>query len=320
MKQWISIRGLNRANPVLLFIHGGPGYPTMPMSWAFQKPWEDFFTVVQWDQRGVGKNWANAHHKTLAPTITLEQLVADAQDVVAYLRQKLHKDKVVVMGWSYGTSIGIQLATVRPEWVSVYVGIGQTTASAESEAYIYRQLVHIATTRGDSQALSELQGIQPYPNPAIRNDGAHIDLVRKWVRAFNGGWYGHRDLDLFSHLQSFTPEYNQQDANTLDYSCEWFINALAKNGEKDDPFPQPVVLKMPAVFMMGRYDLQTPFIKARELFERLQSPHKEFVTFQRSAHFVMFEQPGLVLKTLLDDVLPYTEGTAQFKELPDAPK
>ena len=64
-KQWINIRGKNKSNPILLFIHGGPASPMMPVAWAFQNGWEDYFTVVQWDQRVSGKNLDYyGHHKS----------------------------------------------------------------------------------------------------------------------------------------------------------------------------------------------------------------------------------------------------------------
>lgn len=47
--QWLSIRGKDRRNPILLFLHGGPASPAMPEAYTFQTPWEDYFTVVQWD-------------------------------------------------------------------------------------------------------------------------------------------------------------------------------------------------------------------------------------------------------------------------------
>ena len=68
--QWISVRGVDRRNPVLLMIHGGPGYVSMPTSWYFQRGWEDFFTVVQWDQRGAGKTYAANDPAVVAPTMT----------------------------------------------------------------------------------------------------------------------------------------------------------------------------------------------------------------------------------------------------------
>ena len=113
-KQWISIRGLNKANPVLLVLHGGPGSPLTAASWAFQKPWEDFFTVVEWDQRGAGKNFLATDTAAVGGTLSNERLARDADEVVAYLRKRLHKDKIVVLGYSWGTILGTRLAKRRP--------------------------------------------------------------------------------------------------------------------------------------------------------------------------------------------------------------
>ena len=164
-KQWISIRGLNRANPVLLMIHGGPGSPTMATSWAFQTPWEDYFTVVQWDQRGIGKNYAGENHETVGKTMTADRMVSDAEAVVAYLRKRLNKDKIVVLGFSWGTEIGTLLAQRRPEWLYAYVGVGQAV-NDDAEAYIYKRSLELARRANNKQAIAELEALAPYPLPS----------------------------------------------------------------------------------------------------------------------------------------------------------
>lgn len=113
MTQWVSIRGRHRENPVILFIHGGPGTPMMPMTWAYQAPWEDFFTVVQWDQRGVGKNAATTDQDALVQSLSNDRIVEDAVEMLAWVRTRLKKDKVVVMGYSYGTRVGMAVAQRR---------------------------------------------------------------------------------------------------------------------------------------------------------------------------------------------------------------
>jgi proline iminopeptidase len=318
--QWISIRGLNRQNPVLLFIHGGPGSPVMPIGWAFQKVWEDFFTVVQWDQRGAGKNWTESNVSTLAPTVTLCQLVEDALQMLEYLRQRMQKERIVVMGWSYGTRIAIEVARRRPECISAYVGVAQTTLGSGSEEYIYREIVERAKRLDDRQALDELREIAPYPNPKVKNDIEHVLTVRKWVRALNGGWYGLKDLSLLFWLQTLSPEYTNADVATLEQSTYWFVEQLANNeGDFLEGGAEglPEALEVPVILMMGRHDLQTPYTKALEYFERLQAPVKRFITFDRGGHFPMFEQPGRFLQCLIDEVLPLTEGLAQFTDSTD---
>jgi len=200
-KQWISIRGLNRANPVLLMIHGGPGSPTMATSWAFQTPWEDYFTVVQWDQRGVGKNHATADIKALANTMTVERMVQDGEEMVGYLRKRLQKDKIVVLGFSWGSHIGAMVAQRRPEWLYAYVGVGQSS-NDDAESYIYARTMDLAKNAGNAEAVKELQAISPYPS--LKDDGPEFIrkalTLRKWARVFNGGWYGRSDFDLYFSL------------------------------------------------------------------------------------------------------------------------
>ncbi len=91
---WVSIRGIDKDNPVMLFIHGGPGSPMMPLAWAYQRPWEDYYTVVQYDQRGAGKNYLNEDGKKAMENLNFEQLVTDASEIVDYLRSYLKKDKM----------------------------------------------------------------------------------------------------------------------------------------------------------------------------------------------------------------------------------
>jgi pimeloyl-ACP methyl ester carboxylesterase len=79
--QWVSIRGYDKRNPVLLFIHGGPGYVSMPMSWWFSRGWEEYFTVVQWDQRGAGKTYLLNDPAKIAPTLTLSRMQADSEEL-----------------------------------------------------------------------------------------------------------------------------------------------------------------------------------------------------------------------------------------------
>jgi len=122
--QWVSIRGRDRSNPVLLFIHGGPGGVAMPLSHGFQDTWEEFFTVVQWDQRGAGKTYSANDPEKVGPTMSADRMIQDAEELVTHLRTRFHKDKIVVVGHSWGTIVGINLAKRHPEWLNAYVGMG----------------------------------------------------------------------------------------------------------------------------------------------------------------------------------------------------
>jgi len=314
-KQWISIRGLNKANPVLLMIHGGPGSPVMAMSWAFQKPWEDFFTVVQWDQRGMGKNFVTTDTTAVGPTMSTGRLTQDAEEVMAYLRKRLNKDKIVVLGFSFGTTIGTRLAAARPEWLHAYVGVGQSAPNGER--YLYDRIMTVATQRNDTAALRALKAIAPYPPP----NGFDLQkalLARKYARMYDGGWYGKRDFNLYFSLPDWGQEYTQADADAYLPALKWAEQAVM--GAPRQPGARPAgrqgVYSVPVILMMGRYDLHTPYEAARVWFDGISAPNKKFITFERSSHYPMFEEPGRFLATLLSEVLPLTGETATFTRLP----
>ena len=59
LRQWIFIRGRDQKNPILVFLHGGPGEPVLgiPSCRHLDAELIDHYTVVHWDQRGAGKSY-----------------------------------------------------------------------------------------------------------------------------------------------------------------------------------------------------------------------------------------------------------------------
>lgn len=104
---------------MLLHIHGGPGYVSIPMSWWFSRDWEEYFTVVQWDQRAAGKTYLLTDPAVILPTLTRERFVADAEEMAAWVRTELRKDKIFVQGHSWGSFLGLELAKRHPAWYLV---------------------------------------------------------------------------------------------------------------------------------------------------------------------------------------------------------
>ena len=122
--QWVSVRGRDRRNPVLLHIHGGPGYVDLPTSWWFARGWEEYFTVVFWDQRAAGKTHRLNAVAAVRPTLTIERMVSDAEEMTAWIRKNLHKDKIFVLGHSWGSHPGLRIAHRHPA-LSDRVGLPQ---------------------------------------------------------------------------------------------------------------------------------------------------------------------------------------------------
>jgi pimeloyl-ACP methyl ester carboxylesterase len=310
-KQWISIRGLNRANPVLLVLHGGPGSALMGMTWAYQKPWEDFFTVVNWEQRGVGKNFSVADSARLGATLSPEQLAEDAAVVAQHIREKLGARKLVVMGFSFGTSIGPRLVQMHPDWFSAYVGVGQMS-NEDNEKLIYDEVLRRARARNDTAVVRQLDSIAPYPPADRRPNYREMNMIRRYTALFNGNWYGKKDLSLYYALPAWGPDYTREEAANVGPAMGWMGRHLVdgSNGARPHIVEH---FEVPVVIFGGRNDLMTTYAGARAYFDKLTAPTKQFITFERSAHFIMFEEPGRFLLTLVNVVLPLAGGSPAFK-------
>src|SRR5690606_1320721 len=165
IQQWLSVRGKDRNNPILLFIHGGPGFPEMPASWFYQTPWEEFFTVVQWDQRGAGRTMTASTPEAVHAQVNVERMIADAEEVVGHLRKTYGKQKIFVLGHSWGSVLGLELARRHPSWLHAYVGMGQYIEREENERLGYEFALRAARDAGNDTAIAELSAIAPYPKP-----------------------------------------------------------------------------------------------------------------------------------------------------------
>ena len=161
--QWVTLRGDDRTNPVLLFLA-----PFSRMA-PFFAPWEKDFTLVQWDQPGAGATWAKNGDSGTGP-LTLDRLTRDALAVAEFVRQRLHVHKVVLLAFSGGTMIALKMLRQRPDLFSAYVGSGQAVNWARQEALCYAMLLERARAAGDQDAVAELEQIGPPPYPDLASD------------------------------------------------------------------------------------------------------------------------------------------------------
>ncbi|MGA2095397.1 MAG: alpha/beta hydrolase [Candidatus Acidiferrum sp.] len=299
--QWMEIRGQSTKNPILLFIHGGPGSAEMPVARGFQDPWEKYFTVVQWDQRGAGKTYTSNRKEALRPTMTLDRMHADTLEVVNYLRNRFHRDKIFVLGHSWGSILGLQLAHEHPDLLYAYIGVGQATDGWQNEVVLYKETLEAAHLAQNQEAMKQLSAIAPYPSPDITF--AQIRTVREWSGALIGpkgtdeSWMGLKSIFV-------SPEYSL--VNDLDwirgqlFSIETLLPAL-KNLKFSD---QGYDYRGPIFFLEGKHDPYTPSSITKDFFDKMNDPDKHFEWFENSGHFPFSEEQTKFRDVLIQKVLP----------------
>lgn len=314
-RQVVNVRGADRSNPILIYIHGGPGSVEMPMAWTFQRPWEDYFTVVQWDQRGAGRSFPLNDPASIAPTLSLERYRDDAIELIELLRQCYGKRKVFVLGHSFGSAVGLAVAAKRPDLLHAYIGMGQLIDVRENERVGMAWTLERARAEGNKDAVREIEALRPYPDSGPFTI-AKADAWRKWANKY-GSLAGLRDnADFYFNSTHLAPQYTPADRQAWLKGSVFTVTTLWPR-LADVSFQSLRQLHVPTVLFLGRFDRTTPSRIAAQWMERLRAPRKIPVWFEHSGHLPMVEEPGRVFAALLEQVLPLAK---EKRQLPRGPK
>lgn len=301
--QRLDIRGRDVDLPILLFVHGGPGSPESPTSWIYQNAWEEFFVVVQWDQRGCGRSLPAQPGALDLDAITIARMVDDGAEVVAHLLDRFGRNKLFLMGHSWGTVIGVRLAQRMPERLFAYVGMGQVVNSVANENASYEFALSRAREAAHEEALGELSALAPYP-PSLQDFSVQKILTqRKWVNHFGGMSHDRHDSSHLDRAAVLSPDYSDDELARGEQAVGSILRLLPELLGFDITGVRQ--LACPVFILAGRHDYATPSRLAWAWFENLDAPVKELHWFERSAHMIQYEEPGKLLMTLVNNVLAH---------------
>ena len=278
----VLIRGNNKDNPVLIFVHGGPCCSEIPYVRKYQGELEKDFTIVHYDQRGSGKSYkADKDYSTVTAKTHVDDLIA----LTEYVEDYLNKDKVILAGHSFGTYIATQAAALRPDLYESYVGIGQMSDTIKSELKTLDKCIAAAEEKGDKADAEKLRDLKP----SIQNSSMIVprDYVRKY------GFAARKIDDNLDYVLAFLfgTEYNLRDAAGFYMASAKYQDALVMEG-LSHPITEIVTsLDIPVYFVMGKYDGMTSPEAAKEYLDSLGGEgSREFVVFDESAHYPQFEE------------------------------
>jgi pimeloyl-ACP methyl ester carboxylesterase len=308
--QWIQLRGEDRDNPVLLVLHGGPGWPNAVFT-PVLRPWEEHFTVVQWDHRGAGKTLRRTG-KANSGEMTFDRRVTDAVELIEFLRQYLHKDKVVVLAESMGTLTGLPLARRRPDLLSALVVTDLYVDMAANEARKWQLTLERLRAAGNAKGVAALDQIGPDPG---RWDLAAWNTNMAWAFKTNLPT-SKLDRRLLFPLALSSPLYSLRDLATLFAGFQWSTAQMFPELRAWDARRLGSRLEVPFFLFQGERDVITLTSLATRYFEEVQAPTKGLALIKDAGHFAAFTQPKRFLAELLTRVHPLASppGPSSMRE------
>lgn len=310
-QQWLLIRGADLSKPVLLFIHGGPGSPYMGFSHEFQAALEQNFVVVQWDQRGAGKSYSG----TAPESMKVEQFLSDTHELVLHLKQRFQRDRIYLLGHSWGAYLGLQEAWKHPENLYAFVGTGQMIDLVEQERLSHRWALQQAQARQDDGATQELEalGEPPYADPV-----KGMNAKYEWLWTYGGMMEGQTGPSPFVKGMFCSPDYSLVDIYHFIRGSSFSVQQLARNegsGFWQLRAPGPGArFGVPVYFIAGEQDRVTPTSLVQSYAQSMTAPDKQVFLIPGAGHFAFYTHPERFNEAMLE-VLKQTRQ-ARHEERP----
>jgi len=301
LDQWVMIRGESLANPLLILLHGGPGFTETMFFRHFIAPLEKSFTVVYWDQRGAGKSF----HRTIPrSTMTVDRFIADLNELVEAVCERVGKNKVTIFGHSWGSALGVLYAARFPEKVAAYVGSGQIGDWSAGESLTYAFALAEAQRLNNRKALKKLLAIGPPPYTA-----KSLWTQRKWLQRLEGT-VGIRAVWQIARIILGQPESSIFELPRTLRAFRFTLDAMWAEVTKLNLLKIAPALQMPVFFFLGRRDHWVP-PDSMAYFDVLAAPSKKLVWFEESGHEPFVDEPAKFNQAMVELVRPVTVSFVQ---------
>ncbi|MFJ3309333.1 alpha/beta fold hydrolase [Streptomyces sp. NPDC086549] len=297
IEQWLSVRGDDVSNPVLVEVHGGPGSVTSIFT-ARTRAWEEHFTLVRWDMRGAGKTLRRGGAQGQGE-LTYQRLYQDALEVVDHVRARLGVERVVLVGHSLGTGFGVRLIRDHPERFSAYVGIDQNIYDGGRDGSAYKELLERLRAAGRDKQVAEVEAMGP--DQRVWTAEQHA-LYHRYVMAGNPESFAALKSAVLPSLW-FSPLHSLPDLSAFFQGMKLSARIFPDTATFDD-WADGTRFEVPFFVFQGAHDLVTPPGRARRFFDDVEAPVKHFELVEDAAHFAAYTHPDRFLALLLDRVRP----------------
>jgi pimeloyl-ACP methyl ester carboxylesterase len=295
-EQVILTRCVSEENPILLFLHGGPGLSHIPLANKYQAPLEEDYTVINWDQRGTGLSYSNSISES---SMTADQFLQDALEVIQQILKDFGQTKLYLTGHSWGSFLGVCLTHMHPEKIHTYIGISQVVDVNEASRMTYNHVLSAAEKENNLSAINELKDIE---HPYYENETS-FQIVRKWVEHYRAD----TGIDFTKVLLSsilggsiYRPWHVVKFVKGLNFS-----QRLIREDAYKSLYDISTAYKVPLYFVMGEHDVTTPHELVGSFAEQISAPVKKIYKINGAGHcphLQCYEEFGRIMSVIKSEV------------------
>lgn len=288
IKQSILILNPDSSKPILLIVHGGPGSPDRPLVCKYNKELIKSYTVVCWDQRCAGLSYTKESRKT---SLTTELMLSDLKEVVEYLLQRFKQEKLYLAGHSWGAYLGLWFASKYPQYLHYYIGTGQGISSRLDECEKYNFVLGEAIKNNDVKVIELLKYFGVSQNGIYEKESDKAQkFIGKLIHDYGGYIYPNSKFTMTKYILLY-PRYYGFNTYRVISGINYSVRYLTPKMKENDVISKITSLSVPILLVFGENDYICPVATAKEWFNKLNAPKKNFEIIKNAAHMVNFEQP-----------------------------
>ena len=305
--QWLLIKGENKNNSVILYLTGGYGQSCFYYMPHYYPQLEKDFTVVYWEQRGTGKSY---NKEIPESSFTFKQLTSDINEISIYLRNKFNKDKIILLGHSWGTSIGLLASKEYPENFQFFIGIGQFVNWEMNCSAKYYGLLAKSEAENNKDAIAQIKSLgEP---PYEQKDKSQKDKVlNNWADYFSGSEFERNWKRIERSLYLNCPEYNLSEKIMI--KSHNLLYQIYDKSTRLDFFNETNNFEIPIYFVQGENDYCTVTSVVEEYYNSITAPDKDLLILKDSGHDPNFVHPQEFHKYLLSKLKITQSSNPIFK-------
>lgn len=289
IKQYVQVRGADRKNPLILFLHGGPGGSLAGLCHVLQAGWEDKFTVANWDQRNACKTYfANKDRAMeIAKTGTMEDFIKDIDEVIAYLHTVYDFEKLILMGFSWGSAIGSEYAKRHPENLLCYIGVGQHISYVDGLHFICDKLSELA--KGNEKDISKIKEVEDSIPTEPKMTKKFMAGLRSYIAL--GTKYISKSGKPFPVKALMTSPFLNFKEKLSVIKSDFTLLERTLTTMMTYDFRENMSFKVPVLFVFGEEDFSCPTGMLEDCFDNISAPVKKLEIIPKAAHTCFYDRP-----------------------------